>query len=153
VAGSAAICAGLIAACFSTPWSPWAGLIVGPLVGLVVLLRHTRLLISLSAVGLVVAAGVYVALGQADNHYTVGAAWPSHFEPAAVMASVACLLLGADVLAERVRAARAGRMSGGAASGGPPSGGPMSRGPMSRGPASSTRRPRRRGSHSPSPPS
>ena len=36
-----------------------------------------------------------------------------------MMASLAVLLLGADALAERVRAARAGAISGGALSGGP----------------------------------
>src|ERR1700683_2107108 len=100
--------AGLIASAFASPWSPWAGLVVGPLAGLVLLVRRARLFLSLSAVGLVVATGVYVTMGQAHNHYPVGAAWPSNFEPATVMASLAVLLLGADALVERVRSSPAG---------------------------------------------
>jgi arabinofuranan 3-O-arabinosyltransferase len=106
VAGLTAIAAGLISAAFSTPWSPWAGLVVGPLVGLVLFVRWARPLISLSAVGLVVAAGVYVTSGQAHHHYPVGAAWPAQFKSAAVMASLAVLLLAADALVERVRSSR-----------------------------------------------
>ena len=45
---------------FSTPWSPWAGLVVGPLAGLVVLLRWTRLLIAVRC-GTGRSSGVYVA--------------------------------------------------------------------------------------------
>jgi hypothetical protein len=106
VVGLTAVAAGLVAAALSTPWSPWAGLVVGPAVGLVVLVRFTRLLVTLSAVGLVVAASVYVVLGQAHHHYPVSAAWPGEFEPAAIMTSLAVLLLGADALAERVRTPR-----------------------------------------------
>jgi len=127
-----AIAAGLIASAFASPWSPWAGLVVGPLAGLVLLVRRARLFLSLSAVGLVVATGVYVTMGQAHNHYPVGAAWPSNFEPATVMASLAVLLLGADALVERVRSSPARDQAD-------ESGVPRRRG--------------RRGSHSPSPPS
>jgi hypothetical protein len=103
IAGLAAAGAGLVAAAFSTPWSPWAGLVVGPAAGLVVLARWTRIVLTLSAVGLVVAAALYVILGQAHNHYPVGALWPGQFEPAAIMTSLAVLLLAADALAERIR--------------------------------------------------
>jgi hypothetical protein len=131
IAGLAALGAGLVAAALSTPWSPWAGLVVGPAVGLVVLVRWTRLVVTLSAVALVVAASVYVVVGQAEHHYPVGATWPGQFGPAAVMTSLAVLLLGADALAERVRSPR----------------------PVTEpGDASGPRRRGRRGSHSQSPP-
>lgn len=131
IAGVAAVGAGLVAAALSTPWSPWAGLVIGPAVGLVVLVRRTRLVVTLSAVGLVVAAALYVVLGQAQHHYPVGATWPGQFEPAAIMTSLGVLLLGADALAERVRSPRPVTEPGGAS------------GPRRRG---------RRGSHSQSPP-
>ena len=96
-----------------------------------VLVRFTRLVVTLSAVGLVVAASLYVILGQAEHHYPVGANWPGQFEPAAIMTSLAVLLLGADALAERVRRPRPVNENGDAS------------GPRPRG---------RRGSHSQSPP-
>jgi arabinofuranan 3-O-arabinosyltransferase len=103
VAMLTAVAAGLIAAALSTPWSPWAGLIVGPACGLLALSRHTRFLVTLSSVALLVATGLYVTLGQAQHHYLVGANWPAQFKLAGVLTSVAVLLLGADALAERVR--------------------------------------------------
>ncbi len=103
IAALTAAGAGLAAAALSTPWSPWAGLVVGPATGLVVIVRWTRIVVTLSAVGLVVAAAVYVTVGQAQHHYPVGATWPGQFEPAAIMTSLAVLLLGADALAERIR--------------------------------------------------
>ncbi len=131
IAGLAAVGAGLVAAALSTPWSPWAGLVVGPALGLVVLVRWTRLVVTLSAVALVVAAAVYVVIGQAQHHYAAGATWPGQFEPAAFMTSLAVLLLGADALAERVRSQRTVSEPGD---------------------ASVPRRRGRRGSHSQSPP-
>jgi len=111
VATVAAISAGLIAAVFSTPWSPWAGLIVGPAVGLVIMFRRTRLLVTLSSVGLIVSAGLYVVIGQAQNRYPALASWPANFETAGVLTSLAVLLLAADALAERMRSARPGEDS------------------------------------------
>jgi hypothetical protein len=106
------IAAGLIASGLATPWAPWAGLAIGPATALVVLARRVRLLLTLPAVGLVIAAGVYVAVGQAEHHYPAGAAWPSEFQAAALMCSLAVLLIGADALAERVRAGRTSAQPG-----------------------------------------
>ena len=87
-------------------FGPWVGLLVGPAVGLVLVARHARLILSVPAVGLAIALGVYVTLGQANHHYPVGASWPSEFAPGALVASMAVMLLGADALAERIRLSR-----------------------------------------------
>lgn len=97
--------AGLIAATLSTPWSPWIGLPVGALVTASALIRQLRFLLTLSSIGLVAGAGLFVVLGQARNHYMVGASWPANFETAGLMVSTGVLMLGADALVERIRCA------------------------------------------------
>jgi hypothetical protein len=100
------LAAGLISAAFSTPFSPWAGLIIGPAVGVVVLVRQLRFVLTFSAIGLVVAGGLYVAVEQAKDHFVAGASWPAEFRTAGLLCSIGVLMLGADALAERMRTPR-----------------------------------------------
>ena len=96
----------------STPWSPWAGLVVGPAVGLVVLARWTRLVCHLVGGR---AGGRRGALRGRSVRLTTTTRseprGPREFEPAAIMASLAVLLLGADAVARaRPRQPRAAPM-------------------------------------------
>ncbi|MFZ0668120.1 MAG: discoidin domain-containing protein, partial [Acidimicrobiales bacterium] len=106
VAGISALGAGLVAAAFSTPWSPWSGLLIGPAVGVVILVPRLRFVLTVSAVGLVLATGLYVIVGQVQNRYIPGASWPAEFKTAGLLASLAILVLGADAFTERMRATR-----------------------------------------------
>jgi hypothetical protein len=95
-----------VAAAFSTPWSPWSGLLIGPAVGVVILVPRLRFVLTVSAVGLVLATGLYVIVGQVQNRYIPGASWPAEFKTAGLLASLAILVLGADAFTERMRATR-----------------------------------------------
>jgi hypothetical protein len=72
----------------------------------VILLPRLRFLLSVSAIGLVLATALYVVVGQLQNRYIPGASWPAEFKTAGLLASLAILVLGADAFCERMRATR-----------------------------------------------
>ncbi len=79
-----------------------AGTLVAVVVGVAALvtarLHRGRGAMTLGAVALVVAAGVYVVIHQGGSHVIAGGGWPAKFEPADVLTWMAVALLGADVL-------------------------------------------------------
>jgi hypothetical protein len=86
-----------------------AGAVTGPLVGLAVgiaiavalFVRPVRAVISLVAVGLLVAGALSVIIGQGLHPIAESAYWPDVYQSAAVMVWMAVVFLGADAVVER----------------------------------------------------
>lgn len=76
---------------------PAVGVVVAVLSLLALLWRPGRLALTAGAVGLVAASGAYVVLKQHRNGYPPDFGWPSFFELAHTWASIAIVLLVADV--------------------------------------------------------
>ncbi len=106
----APLLAGGIAAAVQT--RPKVGLAVAVVVLATLLVRHLRFLLTLTAIGLVAATGVYSLEHQALYHFPAGG-WPINFEPASELAWLAVVVLVADVFVDLAR--------GGARSPGPAS--------------------------------
>jgi hypothetical protein len=92
--------AGGIAAAVST--RPKIGLAVAAAVLVVLVVRHARALLTLTAVGLVCATAVYVIKHQMAFHFPAGG-WPINFEPASVLTWAAVVVLAADAVVEVAR--------------------------------------------------
>jgi hypothetical protein len=67
---------------------------------------RARSLLSLSALGCIVAAGTLTVVEQVRHHYAAGSAWPHNFELAGVFAFVAVVALASDTAVELARARR-----------------------------------------------
>ena len=89
-----------------------AGVLVRPKIGLAVaasvlvilIVRHLRALLSLTALGLIAATTVYTVNHQSAFHFPAGG-WPINFEPASLLAWTAVVLLAADAIVEVARGA------------------------------------------------
>ena len=101
----------LLAAILAIVTRPWIGLVVGAAAAAGLLVSRTRRILTAGAVGLMVAAGMVVAVDQATHHVQAGGTWAPTFSTAALLAwgAVACLVADATVELLRQNAARAGR--------------------------------------------
>ena len=83
---------------------PRIGLAVAGAVLVILLVRHLRFLLTLTALGLVAATAVYTVVHQSVFHFPPGG-WPINFEPASNLAWTAVVLLAADAIVEIARGA------------------------------------------------
>ncbi len=90
---------------------PLAGLAAGLATLGALVLRPARLVTTITAVALVVAAGATVVVGQVHQHLAESSNWPGLYEGAGVLALMAVVFLGADATAEVARRL-AGRRAG-----------------------------------------
>ncbi len=97
VAGAVAVGTALVVAAISYPL---AGLAVGLCTGAALVWQPARGLIRLSALGLVLAAGLTVLIGQALHPILESSNWPSTYEDAGTLAWMAVAFLGADAVVE-----------------------------------------------------
>jgi hypothetical protein len=104
----APLLAGAIAAGVLT--RPKEGLAVAGAVLVILLVRHVRFLLTLPALGLVAAVGVYTVKHQSIFHFPPGG-WPINFEPASELAWAAVVLLAADAIVEVARGVTARAVS------------------------------------------
>jgi hypothetical protein len=81
---------------------PKIGLAIGAAVLLILIIRHLRFLLALTAIGLVAATGVYTVKHQSIFHFPPGG-WPINFEPASLLAWTAVVVLAADAIVEVAR--------------------------------------------------
>lgn len=96
----APVLAGTIAAAVLT--RPAIGLAVAGAVLVILVVRHFRFLLTLTAVGLMVSVAVYTVVHQSTYHFPAGG-WPINFEPASDLAWTAVVLLAADAIVEIAR--------------------------------------------------
>jgi arabinofuranan 3-O-arabinosyltransferase len=106
----APVLAGGIAAGVLT--KPDLGLAVAGAVLLILLIRHLRFLLTLTAVGLMAATAVYTMKHQSIFHFPPGG-WPINFEPASELAWAAVVLLAADAIVEVARGVTVRRATAG----------------------------------------
>lgn len=98
---------GLVSALLVPPGAfPFVFLGVGAAVFLALLSPPARGIFAVGAVGLAVAAVVYILVTQSSRHYPGNGSWPSQFEAANVLVWVAVLLLAADTVVDLVRRRR-----------------------------------------------
>jgi hypothetical protein len=83
--------------------SPVAGVAVGVATGVVLLVPALRAVLGLLAVAGVVAAGVYVAVRQGQDHVPAGGNWPLSFNSASKLAWAGVVFLGADGAVEIIQ--------------------------------------------------
>jgi hypothetical protein len=81
---------------------PEIGLAVAGAVLVILVVRHLRFLLTLTALGLVAATGVYTVTHQSVFHFPPGG-WPINFEPASNLAWAAVVMLTADAIVEIAR--------------------------------------------------
>ncbi|HXQ75828.1 MAG TPA: alpha-(1-_3)-arabinofuranosyltransferase family protein [Acidimicrobiales bacterium] len=81
---------------------PTIGLAVAAAVLVVLVVRHLRLLLTLTAIGLLASTAVYTVMHQSVFHFPPGG-WPINFEPASNLAWTAVVLLAADAIVEIAR--------------------------------------------------
>jgi hypothetical protein len=62
-----------------------------------------RPLLSLLALGCILAAGTLAVLGEIAHHYPAGSSWPHNFESAGVLAFVGVVALACDAAVAVVR--------------------------------------------------
>jgi hypothetical protein len=96
----APVLAGAIAAGLLT--RPRIGLVVAVAVLFVLVIRHLRWLLTLSAIGLIAATAEYTVKHQSLFHFPAGG-WPINFEPASDLAWAAVVILAADAIVELAR--------------------------------------------------
>ena len=89
--------------------APVAGAAVGVGTVVALLVPRTRFLLGLAAAGLVAAAGGYVLVVQAHQHFDASGTWPTHFETAGALVWAGVVFLGADATVESVRRRQARR--------------------------------------------
>jgi len=80
-----------------------AGVAVGVAVAVVLLVPALRFMLGLLAVAGVVAAGVYVAVHQGQDHVPAGGSWPLSFTSASKLAWAGVVFLGADGAVEMIQ--------------------------------------------------
>jgi arabinofuranan 3-O-arabinosyltransferase len=107
-AAGIAVLGGLVAA---VAVAPLAGLAVGAVLLLGLLVDRSRVLLVLGAVGLITLTGVVMARGQFLHRFVPDINWPAHFPVANSFTWLALCLLAADaiVVAVRLRPPPAGR--------------------------------------------
>ena len=81
---------------------PKLGLALAGLVLVVLIIRHLRGLLALTALGLTAATAVYTVKHQSIFHFPPGG-WPINFEPASTLAWAAVVVLAADAIVEVAR--------------------------------------------------
>jgi len=81
---------------------PVIGLAVAAAVLVILVVRHFRFLLTLTALGLVASTAVYTVMHQSVFHFPPGG-WPINFEPASDLAWTAVVLLAADAIVEIAR--------------------------------------------------
>jgi hypothetical protein len=81
---------------------PVFGLALGGGVLVILVVRHLRWLLTLTALGLVASTAVYTVMHQATFRFPAGG-WPINFEPASELAWAAVVLLAADAIVEVAR--------------------------------------------------
>jgi len=91
--------------------SPAAGFPVALATLLALVAGYGRVFLVVGAVGLLVAVDRMVTTAQSTFHYVAEFGWPNHFETASTLAWFAVAALGADAVAQEVRARRAKRPS------------------------------------------
>jgi hypothetical protein len=96
----APVLAGAIAAGGVT--RPAIGLAVAAAVLVILVVRHFRFLLTLTALGLMASTAVYTVVHQSAYHFPPGG-WPINFEPASDLAWTAVVLLAADAIVEVAR--------------------------------------------------
>ena len=111
----AAAVAGVVAAAIATPR---AGLGVGAATLLVLLVPRLRFVLAIAAVTCVAAAGIYVAVHQAQLKVPDNGAWPQSFGEASEWAWAGVVFLGADGVVDGVLRARKRRLDRKAAASG-----------------------------------
>jgi hypothetical protein len=92
-----------------------AGVLTRPTIGLAVagaalvilVVRHLRFLLTLTAIGLLASTAVYTVMHQSVFHFPPGG-WPVNFEPASNLAWTAVVLLAADAIVEIARGVSTG---------------------------------------------
>ncbi len=83
--------------------APLIGLAAGVAVAIALVVPQVRAVTSVVAVGLLVAAGVFVVHGQAQHALPESSDWASAYESAGVLVWMAVVFLGADAVVETVR--------------------------------------------------
>lgn len=85
---------------------PKIGLAIAAAVLLILIVRHLRWLLTLTALGVTASTAVWVIKHQEAFHFPAGG-WPINFEPASLLAWTAVVLLAADAIIEVARRASA----------------------------------------------
>jgi hypothetical protein len=83
--------------------APLVGLAAGVAVAIALVVPQARAVTSIVAVGLLVAAGVFVVHGQAQHAVAESSDWASAYESAGVLVWMAVVFLGADAVVETAR--------------------------------------------------
>ncbi len=83
--------------------APLVGLAAGVAVAIALVVPQVRAVTSIVAVGLLVAAGVFVVHGQAVHRLPESSDWASAYESAGVLVWMAVVFLGADAVVETAR--------------------------------------------------
>ena len=83
--------------------APLVGLAAGVAVAIALVVPQVRAVTSIVAVGLLVAAGVFVVHGQAVHALPESSDWASAYESAGVLVWMAVVFLGADAVVETAR--------------------------------------------------
>jgi hypothetical protein len=83
--------------------APLVGLAAGVAVAIALVVPQVRAVTSIVAVGLLVAAGVFVVHGQAVHKLPESSDWASAYESAGVLVWMAVVFLGADAVVETAR--------------------------------------------------
>jgi hypothetical protein len=78
------------------------GLAVGTAIAVVLLVPRLRIILGLAAIAGIVAAGVYVAVHQSQDHVLPNGNWPLSFGTASKLAWAGVVFLGADGIVEVV---------------------------------------------------
>ncbi|HTX62807.1 MAG TPA: hypothetical protein VMD28_04170, partial [Acidimicrobiales bacterium] len=92
-----AVLTGALGAAISTPY---AGVALAVAVGGGLTFRRLRILGAAAAVGLLVAAGTVVVVGQILHPAASGGDWPAAYNDAATLAAMAVAFLGADAVVD-----------------------------------------------------
>jgi hypothetical protein len=102
----ATACGAVSAAVLPPPSAPWVAcaIALGALAGL--RWSAARSLLSLTALGCLVAAGLLTVIEQVRHHYSAGSGWPHNFESAGVLAFVGVVALASDTTVELARRLR-----------------------------------------------
>jgi arabinofuranan 3-O-arabinosyltransferase len=99
-AAGIAVLGGLVAA---AAVAPLAGLAVGAVLLLGLLVDRVRVILVLGALGLIVLTGVVMARGQFIHRFVPDINWPAHFPAANTLTWLAICLLAADAIVVAVR--------------------------------------------------
>ncbi len=86
--------------------APLVGLVVGVSTAVVLLVPRLRIVLGISAVAGIVAAGIYVVVTQAGTAVPPGGNWPVPFQTASRWAWAGVVFLAADAVVEAVLSRR-----------------------------------------------